>query len=502
MSHAALVEETRRRAEAAGSPARRHLFAEAGRLLPRERISALVDPGSFREIDMLRGLQHPASPPEVDDFCEGTISGTATIAGRKVAVYMVDPTIRGGTVGLVGGRKIAALTDLACDAGIPVVGLIEGGGARAQEGVDAMAAYGAIFAAQVRASGIVPQLSVVMGHALGGAVYSPALTDFIFMIDGVSTMAIAGPAVIASVTGEVVTLEQLGGSPVHGGRTGVAMWVAPDESALFDQVRELLAFLPGSCREEPPARPATDPADRTCARLHGLGTGTTPWPDVVDIAADIVDDHHVSEYSANWARSLMCAFARLDGHPVGLVANRATVDDGAMGRDACTKGARFVRACDAYNIPLVVLLDTPGFAEAPAPQRHQLARSGAQLAFAVCEATVPKVQLVLRRAGGMAGVMLGNRSVGGDWTFAWPGATFSCGPADGDVYLAGSNGHSPAPPPGRDPSRLDVWQAAALGLVNEVIDPTESRRAVGDALGILRRRPRPSAPRKHENIPL
>lgn len=479
------VDEAHSAARAAGSPPRRERLTGAGRLLPRERIEALVDQGSFREMDGVLGLRLGSSVPTAAEFTEGVVAGVAAIDDRPVAIYMQDPTIRGGTVGAVGGRKISELTDLGARCGMPVVGLIDGGGARIQEGVDAQTAYGWIFRSQVAASGVVPQLSVVLGGAVGGAVYSPALTDLIFMIEGVSQMAIAGPDVIAKVTGERVTLEELGGAGVHSGRTGIAAFVAPDESALFRRVREVLSFLPSRRGEAPPARASADVLDRDCGfgRWAGPGQGPSAW----EVATEIVDERELLPYCAAYGVGLGCGFGRLGGRATGVV---TFAELAGLDAAVCEKGARFIRLCHSYSLPLLIVGGAGRFGRPGDGSGADLVRRAASLVFAVADAQVPKIGLLVGRASSFASGLLQSREIGIDWSFAWPGAV-----STGDETGAGGA-------TGADVG-FAAWRAAVAGRVHEVIDPADSRRALGQALAILdRQRRAAAAPRKHENMPL
>ncbi|HEX2274389.1 MAG TPA: acyl-CoA carboxylase subunit beta, partial [Acidimicrobiales bacterium] len=389
----------RRREEAyhAGSEqavARQH---ERGKMTARERVLYLLDEGSFVETDLL--ARHRTEGVGLDErpYTDGVVTGWGTVDGRQIFVFSQDFTVFGGSLGEVFAEKVHKVMDMAHRVGAPFVGLNDGAGARIQEGVVSLVSYGEIFRRNANASGVIPQISVVMGPCAGGAVYSPALTDFVFMVDRTSYMFITGPDVVRTVTGEDVTLEELGGAMTHATRSGAAHFVSPDDKACLDDVRRLLAYLPQSNREEPPwVQPSDDP-NRTAPELTTVIPESPNKPyDMLKVIGAVVDDGEFDEYAALWARNLVCGFARIDGHPVGIVANQPQVLAGVLDIDSSEKGARFVRTCDAFNVPLVTFVDVPGFLPGTNQEHGGIIRHGAKLLYAFCEATVPRIQVVTR----------------------------------------------------------------------------------------------------------
>jgi methylmalonyl-CoA decarboxylase subunit alpha len=484
-----------------------------GKLTARERISRLMDEGSFTELQMFAehratGFGMERSHPPGD----GVVTGWGTVDGRKVAVFAHDARVRGGALGEMFAAKIHQLMDLAESVGMPVISLNDGGGARIQEGVDSLAGFGGLFARNVRASGVLPQLSVVLGACAGGAVYSPALTDFVFMVDGVSTMFITGPDVIEAVTGERVGQEELGGAGTHAKKTGVAHFVAADEEACFAQVRRLLSFLPASNRQRPPAVPATDDPQRRCERLLELVPTNERKPyDMRKVIAEVVDDGDFLEVQSRWARNILCALARLDGEVVGIVANQPMALAGVLDIDASEKAARFVRTCDAFNIPLVTLVDVPGFLPGVKQEHNAIIRRGAKLLYAYCEATVPRVQVILRKAYGGAYIVMDSKSIGSDLSFAWPTSQTAVMGADGAVNIIYRKELRSAADPAELRARLAAdyadtllhpFAAAQRGHVDDVIDPADTRRVLIRSLALLRDKRDKQPARKHGNGPL
>ncbi|MBI1843402.1 MAG: acyl-CoA carboxylase subunit beta, partial [Actinobacteria bacterium] len=387
-----------------------------GKMLARERIEYLLDEGSFHELDML--ARHRAHGLGLDDerpYTDGVITGWGTIDGRKVFLFSQDFTVFGGALGEVFAEKIHKVMDLAQSVGAPMIGLNDGAGARIQEGVVSLASYGGIFRRNVASSGVIPQISVVLGPCAGGAVYSPALTDFIFMVRDTSHMFITGPDVVKTVTGEDVTLEELGGAMTHASKSGVATFVAPDEKTCLDQVRHLLSFMPSNNLEAPPSyRPDDDP-QRRCTELVDLMPDSPNKPyDMVKVISAVVDDGEFFEYFHHWARSIVCGFARLDGHVVGIVGNQPAVLAGVLDIESAEKAARFVRTCDAFNIPIVTFVDVPGFLPGVDQEYGGIIRHGAKLLYAYCEASVPCVQVITRKAYGGAYVVMSSKSIGAD----------------------------------------------------------------------------------------
>ncbi len=489
----------------------RHLAK--GKLLPRQRIEALMDPGSFVELGMFAehratgfGLEN--SHPEGD----GVITGWGEIEGRTVFVFAHDARVRGGALGETFANKIHQLLDLADSVGAPVVGLNDGGGARIQEGIDALTGFGRLFARNVRASGVVPQISVVLGSCAGGAVYSPALTDYTFMVEGMANMFITGPDVVQAVTGEKVSQDELGGALTHARRTGVATFVSPDEESCFEGVRELLSYLPSNNHEMPPEVATDDDPDRRCEELLDLVPVDEKTPyDIRTVIEHVVDDGEFLEIQERWAPNIVCALARLDGRPVGIVGNQPAVLAGVLDIDASEKAARFVRTCDAFNIPLVTLVDVPGFMPGTEQEHNAIIRRGAKLLYAYCEATVPRVQVILRKAFGGAYIVMDSKSIGSDLSFAWPSNQTAVMGADGaaNIIFRRQIANSPEPEKLRkaliadySEQLLNPFIAAKRGQVDDVIDPADTRRVLIKALQVLRTKRSVQPVRKHGNVPL
>src|SRR5450432_3844979 len=401
--------------------------------------------------------------------------------------------------------------DLAESVGAPVIGLNDGAGARIQEGVVSLASYGGIFFRNVKSSGVIPQISVILGPCAGGAVYSPAMTDFIFMVKGVSNMYITGPDVVKTVTGEEVTHEELGGAITHATKSGVATFVADDEQQCIEQVRYLLSFLPSNNLEDPPHFESTDDPDRSCDELLGLIPETSNRAyDMKLVIADIVDDGEFFEVFPLWAMNIVCGFARVDGHVVGIVGNQPQVLAGCLDIDASEKAARFVRTCDAFNIPLVTFVDVPGFLPGTAQEWGGIIRHGAKLLYAYCEATVPKLTVITRKAYGGAYDVMSSKHVRADFNFAWPTAEVAVMGPEGAVNIIFRSELAAAADPEARRAELiaeyrerfaNPYSAAERGYVDEVIEPRRTRPVLIDALrtAITKREPRP--PRKHGNIP-
>jgi acetyl-CoA carboxylase carboxyltransferase component len=485
---------------------------DRGKLLARERIEHLVDPGSFQELGMF--VEHRSNEPAMKDKhleTDGVVTGMATIDDRDVFVFAQDPTVFGGSVGKAGGAKIAALQDLALEAGVPIVGINDGGGARIQEGVDGLAAYGAIFVRNMRASGVIPQISVIMGISTGGASYSPALTDFTFMVEGTAAMSITGPDVVKAATNEDVTAFDLGGAHVHSERSGVAQFVAADERTCLDEVRRLLSFLPDSHKTTAPDRGRRHDRERRAPELAEiLPTDINGRYDVRELLAPIVDDGDLLEYSARWAPNIVCAFARLDGRAIGIVANQPAVHAGVLDNDACQKAARFVRTCDAFNLPIITVVDSPGFLPGVHQEHGGAIRHGSKLLYAYAEATVPRIQLVVRKGYGAAYVVLGSKSTGTDLVFAWPTAEIAIMGGAGAVDVLHGAELAASDDPSGTRARLvreyqeryaNPYDAARLGMVDDVIEPPDTRPVLIRALRPLLRKERPVPSRKHGNIP-
>jgi methylmalonyl-CoA decarboxylase subunit alpha len=486
---------------------------QRGKLTCRERIEALLDDGSFTEIEMF--ARHRATGFGLEGrrpATDGVIAGWGTIDGRQVAVFAHDARIFGGALGETSAAKIHKLMDLAEDVGVPIIGLNDGGGARIQEGVTALAGFGGIFARNVRASGVIPQISVILGSCAGGATYSPALTDFTFMVLDTSSMFITGPDVVAAVTGENIGIDELGGARLHATRTGVASVLCDDELSCLQEVRELLSYLPSNNRTPAPIVATDDPPNRRSERLlETVPTDPRRCYDVRDVIEDIVDDGEYFEIHRDWAPNIVCMFARIDGRTIGLVANQPAVLAGVLDIAASEKAARFVRTCDAFGIPLVTLVDVPGFLPGSAQEHNGIIRHGAKLLYAYCEATVPRAQVILRKAFGGAYIVMDSKSIGCDVSLAWPGneiAVMGAESAASIIFRTEIAGAKHA-----DLRRAELvaeytdqlmhpFAAAERGLVDDVIDPRETRSALIRAFRLLAAKRAKLPERRHGIGPL
>jgi acetyl-CoA carboxylase carboxyltransferase component len=486
---------------------------DRGKLTARERIDLLLDPDSFVELDMLaRHRAHGFGIENNRPLTDGVITGWGTVDGRKVFVFSQDFTIFGGALGEVYAEKIHKVMDLAESTGAPLIGLNDGGGARIQEGVVSLASYGGIFHRNVKASGVIPQISVILGPCAGGAVYSPAMTDFIFMVKGVSNMYITGPDVVKTVTGEDVTHEELGGALTHATKSGVATFLADDEASCIEAVRYLVSFLPSNNLEDPPHFEADDDPERRCdALLDLIPESSNRAYDMKEVIADIVDDGDFFEYFPLWAMNIVCGFARIDGHVVGIVGNQPKVLAGSLDINASEKAGRFVRTCDAFNIPLVTFVDVPGFLPGTDQEYGGIIRHGAKLLYAYCEATVPRVQIITRKGYGGAYVVMNSKSIGADIALAWPSAEIAVMAADGAANIIFRKEiESAADAEARrkelvleyEERFLNPYQAAERGYVDDVIDPRDTRKALAQALDMLRTKREQLPSRKHGNGPL
>ncbi|MFM7251788.1 MAG: acyl-CoA carboxylase subunit beta [Ilumatobacteraceae bacterium] len=512
---AARLDDLRQRREQAyhaGSPRAIERQHEKGKLLARERIDYLLDPGSFHELDLLARHRAHAAGLEERPYTDGVVTGWGTIDGRKVFVFSQDFTVFGGALGEVFAEKIHKLMDLALKVGAPVIGLNDGAGARIQEGVVSLASYGGIFHRNVLSSGVVPQISVILGPCAGGAVYSPAMTDFIFMVRETSHMFITGPDVVKTVTGEDVSLEDLGGAMSHASKSGVATFVAADEKSCLDDVRFLLGFLPSNNLEEPPAVDGTDDAERLCESLRTVLPASPNQPyDMKAVIRDVVDDDEFFEYFPHWAKSIVCGFSRIDGQTVGIVGNQPMVLAGVLGIESSEKAARFVRTCDAFNIPLVTFVDVPGFLPGVDQEYSGIIRHGAKLLYAFCEATVPRIQVITRKAYGGAYVVMNSKSIGADLAYAWPTAELAVMGPQGAVEIVYRRELQQAADPAARRAELvaeyteryaNPYNAAERGYVDDVIDPAETRQKVVAGLRMLRTKRSDLPKRKHGNMPL
>jgi acetyl-CoA carboxylase carboxyltransferase component len=505
--------ELREQALHAGSEksvARQH---ERGKLTARERLEKLLDPGTFVELDMLaRHRAHGFGIEDTRPLTDGVVTGWGAIDGRKVFVFSQDFTVFGGALGEVFAEKIHKVMDLAESVGAPMVGLNDGAGARIQEGVVSLDAYGGIFHRNVKASGVIPQISVIMGPCAGGAVYSPAMTDFVFMVKGTSHMFITGPDVVKTVTGEDVTQEELGGAMTHASKSGVAGFVADSEDACLEQVRYLLSFLPQNNLEDPPYYEPDDDPERRCDDIIALIPDAPNKPyDIKAVIQQVVDDGDFFEVHQFFAMNIVCGFARLDGHVVGIVGNQPQNLAGTLDIDASEKAARFVRTCDAFNVPLVTFVDVPGFLPGTDQEYGGIIRHGAKLLYAYCEATVPRVQVITRKAYGGAYVVMNSKSIGADLAFAWPSAEVAVMGPQGAVNIIFRKELDQADDAEAKRAELieeyterfaNPYIAAERGYVDDVIDPRDTRKVLIRSLEMLRTKREQLPSRKHGNVPL
>jgi acetyl-CoA carboxylase carboxyltransferase component len=506
------LESRKEQARNAGSARAVERQHEKGKMLARERIHALLDPGSFHELDLLARHRAHAAGLEERPYTDGVITGWGTVDGRQVFVFSQDFTVFGGALGEVFAEKIHKLMDLALKTGAPVIGLNDGAGARIQEGVVSLASYGGIFWRNVQSSGVIPQISVVLGPCAGGAVYSPAMTDFIFMVRETSHMFITGPDVVKTVTGEDVTLEELGGAASHSSKSGVATFVSPDEDSCLADVRLLLSYLPQNNLSPAPTIPTTDNPSRTCERLRSILPASPNMPyDMKQVIQEVVDSGDFLEYFANWAKSIVCGFARIDGRSVGIVGNQPMVLAGVLDIESSEKAARFVRTCDAFNIPIVTFVDVPGFLPGVDQEYGGIIRHGAKLLYAYCEATVPRIQVITRKAYGGAYVVMNSKSIGADLAYAWPSAELAVMGPQGAVEIVYRRELQQAADPTARRAQLvaeytekyaNPYLAAERGFIDDVIDPADTRIRLIEGLRLLQSKHDDSPRRKHGNIPL
>ncbi|WP_326594867.1 acyl-CoA carboxylase subunit beta [Streptomyces sp. NBC_01803] len=484
-----------------------------GKLTARERIGLLLDEGSFTEVEPLR--RHRATGFGLEGrrpYTDGVVTGWGTVHGRTVFVYAHDFRIFGGALGEAHAEKIHKIMDMALAAGAPLVSLNDGAGARIQEGVTALAGYGGIFLRNTRASGMIPQISVILGPCAGGAAYSPALTDFVFMIRETSQMFLTGPDVVQAVTGERVTHDALGGADTHAGTSGVAHFAFDDEQSCLEEVRYLLSLLPANNRELPPAAPPDDSATRRCEALTDLvpADGNQPY-DMRAVIEEIVDGGEFLEIQERWAGNIICALSRLDGQVVGIVANQPLALAGVLDIHASEKAARFVQFCDAFNIPLITLVDVPGFLPGVEQEHGGIIRHGAKLLYAYCNATVPRVSVVLRKAYGGAYIVMESRSVGADLCYAWPTNEIAVMGAEGAANVVFRKRIAASGDPDATRAALvkeyraelmHPYHAAERGLVDDVIDPADTRAVLISSLAMLRAKHTDLPVRKHGNPPV
>jgi acetyl-CoA carboxylase carboxyltransferase component len=484
-----------------------------GKMTARERVEELLDAGSFVELDLL--ARHRAVGVGLDSqrpYTDGVITGWGTVEGRQVFVFSQDFTVFGGSLGEVFAEKIHKVMDMADQVGAPFIGINDGAGARIQEGVVALDSYGGIFRRNAHSSGVIPQISVIMGPCAGGAVYSPALTDFVFMVQDTSYMFITGPDVVKAETGEDVSLQDLGGANAHATRSGVAHFVADDDHTCLHDVRQLLSFLPSNNGEPAPWRQPTDDPAREAPELGELLLDRSGQHyDMTEVIAAVVDDGYLFQYAPRWAQNIVCGLVRLDGHVVGVVANQPQVLAGVLDIDASEKAARFVRTCDAFNIPLVTFVDVPGYLPGTDEEYGGIIRHGAKLLYALCEATVPRIQVVTRKAYGGAYVVMNSKAIGADLAYAWPSAELAVMGPEGAVGILHHRELEEAGDPVATRAELvaayvehhaNPWIAAERGYVDDVIEPAVTRQVLITGLAMLRSKRPEARSRKHGNVPL
>jgi len=484
-----------------------------GKLTARERLKLLLDPDSFEEFDTFVIHQsHDFGMDSSHHFGDGVVVGFGTIDGRIVYVYAQDFTVSGGSLGKAHAEKICKIMDMAMKVGAPVIGLPDSGGARVQEGIDSLAGYGDIFMRNVSASGVIPQISAIMGPCAGGAVYSPAITDFVLMNRQTSYMFVTGPKVVKTVLNEDVTTEDLGGAMIHASRSGVAQFMTETEEETLSLIRRLLGYLPSNNMEEPPYIVPKDVAERRCEEFNSIVPEDPQAPyDVLDIINRVVDDGQFLEVSQEFARNLVVGFARMNGHPVGIVANQPKFIAGVLDINSSVKGARFVRFCDAFNIPLIFFEDVPGFLPGTTQEHNGIIRNGAKMLYAIAEATVPKITVILRKAYGGAYIVMNSRHLRADVVYAWPTAEIAVMGAAGAAEIIFRKDAKDS----EDAEKFmaekveeyqdrfsNPYRAAERGYIEDIIEPATTRIRLIRSLEMLSAKRDSNPPRKHGNIPL
>jgi propionyl-CoA carboxylase beta chain len=500
-------------AEQGGGPDRVAKQHKKGKLTARERLDLLLDEGSFVELD--RFVTHRSADFGLEQQVvpgDGVVTGWGRIDGRLVYVFSQDFTVFGGSLSEAHAEKICKVMDLALRNGAPVIGLNDSGGARIQEGVASLGGYADIFLRNTLASGVVPQLSAILGPCAGGAVYSPAITDFIFMVRGVSYMFVTGPNVVKTVTHEEVSFDELGGADVHGGTSGVSHFVHDSEPECLQAIRELVGYLPLNNLDEPPLRPTDDPVDRRDEALLDLIPDASSKPyDMHQVIGRVVDDGGFLEVHRGYADNIIVGFARLGGRPVGIVANQPAVLAGVLDISASLKAARFIRFCDCFNLPVVTFVDVPGFLPGVAQEHGGIIKHGAKLLFAYCEATVPKLTVITRKAYGGAYDVMSSKHIRGDINLAWPSAEIAVMGPKGAVEILFKDEIARAGDPATETTRrideytekfAHPYTAAARGYIDDVIDPRDTRPRLIDALRTLRTKRDRNPAKKHGNLPL
>jgi propionyl-CoA carboxylase beta chain len=507
------LQELHRRAEEGGGAERRKKQHEASKLTARERVHFLLDEGTFEELGKF--VEHRCTDFGMENQKipgDGVVTGFGRIDGRLVYVFSQDFTVFGGSLSETYAQKICKIMDLAVKIGAPIIGLNDSGGARIQEGVASLGGYADIFLRNTLASGVVPQISAIMGPCAGGAVYSPAITDFIIMVKDTSYMFVTGPDVIKTVTHEEVSMDELGGAMAHNATSGVAHFAARDDGECLGMIRELLSYLPSNNMEDPPVRPTADPWDRMDEKLnHIVPMDPNQAYDMKDIVQSIADNNHFFEVHRHFAKNILVGFVRLDGHPVGVVANQPNCLAGTLDIAASVKGARFVRFCDCFNIPLVTFEDVPGFLPGTAQEYGGIIRQGAKLIFAYAEATVPKITVIARKAYGGAYCVMASKHLRTDLNYAFPTAEIAVMGPEGAVNILYRNGLRQS----RNPEILRAekieefrskfatpYVAAQRGFIDEVIEPRMTRAKLIQGLRMLQNKKDTSPPKKHGNLPL
>ncbi len=508
-----LLNDMKEQSVYAGGKVRSDAQHAKGKLTARERISLLADKGTFSEIDAF--VKHNSSDFGLETqrpLGDGVVTGYGEVGGRRIALFSQDFTVLGGSLAEMHGKKICKIMDSAMKLGVPVVGLNDSGGARVQEGVLSLGAYADIFLRNTLASGVVPQISIVMGPCAGGAVYSPAITDFIIMVQSTSYMFVTGPKVVKTVTHEDLTSEELGGASTHSSKSGVAHFVAENDLQALEIAKKLLSYLPQNNAEEPPYVPNEDPIDRAAEDLCYLVPANPNEPyDMREIIEHIADLGEFFEVHKDYAQNILCGFVRLGGKSIGVVANQPSVLAGVLDIDASKKAGRFVRFCDAFNIPILTLVDVPGFLPGAYQEWNGIITNGAKLLYAYCEATVPKVTVITRKAYGGAYDVMSSKHIRGDMNFAWPSAEIAVMGAKGAVEIIFKREIESADDPNAKEAELiaeynekfaNPYVAASYGYLDDVFEPKETRQKVIEAFKILETKVDKNPAKKHGNIPL
>lgn len=496
-----------------GGAARREKHKQGGRLTARERLDILLDPGSFVETDRFVTHRSTNFDMEKNKFLgDGVITGYGRVNGKTVFVFSQDFTVLGGSMSRTQANKIIKIMDMALKAGAPIIGINDSGGARIQEGVESLGGYADIFVRNTMASGVIPQISAIMGPCAGGAVYSPSITDFVFMVKDTSYMFVTGPDVIKAVTHEEVTKEQLGGASTHSAKSGVSHFACDSDKHCLLLIREMLSFLPGNNLDEPPVLPTRDKPDRLCEALNTLIPDNPKKPyDMLKLIKEVVDEGYFLEVHQSYAANIIVGFARMNGRSVGIVANQPQILAGCLNIEASRKAARFIRFCDAFNIPIVSFVDVPGFLPGTDQEYNGIITHGAKLLYAYAEATVPKVTLITRKAYGGAYIVMGSKLLRSDVNLAYPCAEIAVMGADGAVNVIFRDKIAKAADPAAERQRLtkeyedkfsNPYISAELGYTDEVIEPTLTRLRIIEALEMLKTKKDTNPPKKHGNIPL